>query len=295
MNTNDPVVKAARQLAQEVHEGQARKGSKTPYFEGHLEPVALLVRDAGGSAEQIAAAYLHDAVEDGGGEPMLLRIQDEVGPEVAAIVRDLSDSLVDTSSGAPKEDWSVRKTRYLDTLGEKPSESLEVSLAVKVHNAESILADYDEIGEALWSRFNKTEAEYHLWYYRRLLDAFRAGLPDHPLTEQLARTIEALEARVAVAVPDIFERVAEVQASLSPGSGPLGSDVVPTWEEPELRVGGDDARTEHRDVVERADRFPAAIGIRSAIDLEKGHGIHRLPHASRVSNCARSAGAASAA
>lgn len=65
-----------------------------------LEPVAQLVQQAGGSAEQIAAAYLHDAAEDGGGEPMLKRISDETSPAVAAIVGDLSDSLVDTSSGA---------------------------------------------------------------------------------------------------------------------------------------------------------------------------------------------------
>jgi hypothetical protein len=48
---------------------------------------------------------------------MLDRIRAEMGDEVAQIVEDLSDSLVDTSS-TEKEDWEVRKPRYLATLAQ---------------------------------------------------------------------------------------------------------------------------------------------------------------------------------
>ena len=243
MASEDPVVVAAVRLGREVHAGQKRKGSDVPYFEGHLEPVAALVREAGGSPHQVAAAYLHDAVEDGGGERMLQRIRDEIAPEVADMVRDLSDSLVDTSAGAEKEPWEVRKTRYLATLPHKPTDTLAVSLADKVHNATSILADYDEIGEELWARFNQTQAEYHLWSYEELLDTFRRLLPDHPLTERLTRTVEALEARVALAVPDIGERVAAVRAGLSTAAVDAHRASVPSWETDDLQVTGDDART----------------------------------------------------
>ena len=47
-----------------------------------------------------------------------------------------------------------------------------LSVADKLHNARCILADYREIGEELWSRFN-TGKEGTLWYYRELIKAYR--------------------------------------------------------------------------------------------------------------------------
>ncbi|MGW0584294.1 HD domain-containing protein [Streptomyces sp. NPDC002920] len=49
-------------LARAAHEGQTDKAGR-PYAE-HLRAVAEGVRSRGGDAEQIAAAWLHDAVED---------------------------------------------------------------------------------------------------------------------------------------------------------------------------------------------------------------------------------------
>ncbi|WEH41812.1 HD domain-containing protein [Streptomyces sp. NBC_01218] len=50
-------------LARAAHAEQTDKAGR-PYAE-HLAAVAAGVRDRGGSAEQIAAAWLHDSVEDG--------------------------------------------------------------------------------------------------------------------------------------------------------------------------------------------------------------------------------------
>ena len=47
-----------------------RKGTQIPYI-SHLMAVASLVMEGGGSEDEIIAALLHDAVEDGGGEPVL--------------------------------------------------------------------------------------------------------------------------------------------------------------------------------------------------------------------------------
>src|SRR5258705_10124753 len=132
------LVERARAMAVEVHRNALRKGTDVPYFEGHVEPVAGYVRSAGGSEVQIAAAYLHDAAEDGGGTAMLTRIRRELGPDVARIVEHLSDSLVDTTAGDEKAPWAERKVGYLRSLPGKQTESLEVSAADKLHNAESI-------------------------------------------------------------------------------------------------------------------------------------------------------------
>ncbi|HEY5886266.1 MAG TPA: HD domain-containing protein, partial [Acidimicrobiales bacterium] len=59
----DDLVPRARAFAAEAHRGDLRKGTDTPYFDGHLEPVARLVEQTGGDDVQIAAAYLHDAAE----------------------------------------------------------------------------------------------------------------------------------------------------------------------------------------------------------------------------------------
>ncbi|TSB16462.1 HD domain-containing protein [Streptomyces benahoarensis] len=50
-------------LARRAHDGQTDKAGR-PYAE-HLAAVADGVRERGGGPEQIAAAWLHDAVEDG--------------------------------------------------------------------------------------------------------------------------------------------------------------------------------------------------------------------------------------
>ena len=75
-----------------------------------------------------------------------------------------------------------------------------VSAADKLHNARAILADYREMGEALWDRFNGGK-EGTLWYYRSLVEAFREASGSTPLVEELDRVVSELE-RLALAEPD---------------------------------------------------------------------------------------------
>lgn len=178
--------KAARQFARET-----RKQTEVPYL-SHLMSVAALVMEGGGDEVQVAAAFLHDSAEDMGGEAELDRIDAEFGPEVAAIVRDLSDSLVDTTAGQTKEAWAPRKQHYIDHLREAPERSLLVSAADKLHNARCILFDLRQHGDVVWSRFNEQDPERQLWYYRSLVDVFRARL-ESPLTDELTRTVDELE------------------------------------------------------------------------------------------------------
>lgn len=56
-------VNNVERLARERHDAQTDKAGR-PYSE-HLEAVARNVRAKGGSDAQVAAAWLHDAVEDG--------------------------------------------------------------------------------------------------------------------------------------------------------------------------------------------------------------------------------------
>src|ERR1700687_5942223 len=154
--------------ATHVHGGQVRKGTSIPYI-AHLLAVAATVLEYGGAEDRAIAALLHDAVEDQGGEPRLSDIRNRFGDRVADIVRSCSDTIINSSSGQKKEDWHIRKTRYIDHLGLVDQETLLVSLSDKVHNARSILRDLrkPEIGGAIWDRFNNPKRDT-LWYYREV-------------------------------------------------------------------------------------------------------------------------------
>jgi HD domain len=204
---------AAMTLATEIHGQQRRTGTQIPYL-AHLLVVTGLVIEDGGDEEEAIAALLHDAVEDGGGRPMLERIGHSFGPRVAAIVEGCSDS-VDID---PAETWIQRKRRYLAHLPEVTDDGiLRVSLADKVHNARSIVRDYREEGHALWDRFTQKTARDQLWYYGGLLALFERRRPG-PLTEDLLR-----------AVAELAWLVARDEAARS--------DAVRLWVDPDLHRG----------------------------------------------------------
>src|SRR2546423_1839556 len=99
-------------MAEEVHGRSRRTGTQIPYL-AHLLVVTGLVLEDGGGEDEAIAAMLHDAVEDGGGRPMLERIADVFGPCVATIVEGCSDTI--DGEQAP---WRERKQRYLEHLPE---------------------------------------------------------------------------------------------------------------------------------------------------------------------------------
>jgi (p)ppGpp synthase/HD superfamily hydrolase len=177
--------------ATHIHGGQARKGTSVPYI-AHLLAVAATVLEYDGSEDVAIAALLHDAVEDQGGEPRLADIRNRFGARVAEIVRACSDSVADTSAGDEKEDWRLRKARYVAQLGCTDQEALLVSLADKVHNARSILRDLrkPEVGAAVWGRFKGSKPDT-LAHYRELAQAFGKYLPGQ-LAEELGEIVDEI-------------------------------------------------------------------------------------------------------
>jgi len=172
--------------AHQLHASQTRKGTTIPYI-GHLLAVTAIVIENGGTEDEAIAALLHDAVEDAGGADTRKDIRRRFGENVAGIV----DGLTDTDQ-TPKPPWRKRKEDYLAHLSHAAPSVLLVSLADKIHNAQSILRDVRNEGESVWQRFTGGQ-DGSLWYYRSLVEAFRARGQFASMVDELDRTVTELE------------------------------------------------------------------------------------------------------
>jgi (p)ppGpp synthase/HD superfamily hydrolase len=175
--------------AEHYHHEQVRKGTDIPYV-SHLFGVCSIVLEAGGTETEAIASLLHDAPEDSGGEPILHAIEANFGVEVATIVSECSDSMVER--GNEKPDWLTRKKRYLDHLKTAGASTMLVSAADKLHNLRSIYADHRQMGDAIYNRFNAPEPkrESVLWYYASLRDVYRSQ--DSPADSRRLPLVAAL-------------------------------------------------------------------------------------------------------
>jgi (p)ppGpp synthase/HD superfamily hydrolase len=203
-------VQEAARYAETAHADDRRKGTDIPYL-SHLWGVAALVMDHGGDDRQVAAALLHDVVEDHGGEARLADVRSRFGDDVADMVADLSDSVVDTTAGVPKPPWEERKRAYLDHLTQVADRSALVSAADKLHNLRAITSDYRMIGSELWRRFTVHEPGAHLWYYGELIERLAGRVPEQLGTE-LQRTMAELDRLIAEHEPD-------TEREWAPGTG----------------------------------------------------------------------------
>ena len=176
--------------AHQLHARQTRKGTTIPYI-SHLLAVTAIVIENGGTEDEAIAALLHDAIEDAGGDPIRKEIRDRFGENVLEIVEGLTDT-----DQTPKPPWRARKEAYLAHLHEASAAVLLVSLADKIHNAASILRDLRNEGGGVWSRFTGGK-EGSLWYYRALVEVFRARGQFPVLIDELDRIVKELEQTAA--------------------------------------------------------------------------------------------------
>lgn len=123
------VVTRARAFAVQAHGRQQRKYEKVPYFE-HLDRVVALLKEHGYDTPVIlAAAYLHDILEDT--EANLQQLIAEFGSEVAELVYWLSD--------LEKGNRRTRKRMSAWRLSRAPLEAKVIKLADLTDNTPSIV------------------------------------------------------------------------------------------------------------------------------------------------------------
>lgn len=163
MNTDlfDKAVK----FAIDAHRGAERKGKGYPYVLHPME-AAGIVASLSTDPELLAAAILHDTVEDT--DVTIEQIRQEFGDRVAALVHH------ETSPLPHEAPWRDRKQAQADLIASSSRDSKIVAIGDKLSNLRTIVADYRQIGDALWQRFRAPKGKEDIvWYYTILDDALK--------------------------------------------------------------------------------------------------------------------------
>ena len=154
-------------FATRAHSGTYRKGTKIPYIVHPIEAAAI-VATMSDDADMIAAAVLHDVVED----------TDATVEEIGFFFNEHIAKLVEAESEnkrknqPPQETWMLRKMETLDFLRNHAGREAKIlALADKLSNMRAIHRDQQILGDALWQRFNEKQKEKHAWMYRQVADA----------------------------------------------------------------------------------------------------------------------------
>ncbi|MCG2841059.1 HD domain-containing protein [Sandaracinobacter sp. RS1-74] len=127
----DDIVPRAELFATQAHACQQRKYTGEPYIVHPIE-VGRLVREAGGTDAMVAAALLHDVVEDCG--VRLEELSELFGGEVAALVGWLTDV-----SKPEDGNRAVRKAMDRAHIALAPADAQTVKLADLISNSSTIM------------------------------------------------------------------------------------------------------------------------------------------------------------
>lgn len=174
------MVSKAIVFATKAHEGQFRKATKIPYILHPME-CAVIISGMTTDEEMIAAALLHDTVEDC--DVTIEDIRREFGSRVAQFVARESED--------KSKSWQERKQTTIDQLSSHTKEECMLVLADKLSNIRSITRDYKELGEVLWDRFHEKRKERIGWYYKSIAEKLTC-LSEYEQYAEYCRLVEQI-------------------------------------------------------------------------------------------------------
>jgi (p)ppGpp synthase/HD superfamily hydrolase len=186
-----PLVRNALEQARSDHAGQVRNGSGgMPYVE-HPVRVAALLDEHGYGEAVLAAALLHDVVEDS--ETTLEELSEKFGEEVAGLVGAMTDD-------EEFEDYRERKAEHRERLAAAPVEALAIYGADKLTNSAALRASYAEAGDAVRDEF-KVPLELKLEIWEKDLELLREKAPALPFLDELEEELNRLRACLEAPAP----------------------------------------------------------------------------------------------
>ncbi len=176
------LIDKALRMAFAAHEGQKRHEG-TPYIT-HPVAVALIVARHGFGEEAVAAALVHDVLED------TKVTQEDMRRELGGAVTDIV-AAVSYDHSVP---WRQQRKKYVEAVRAAGEDAKAVSVADKIHNAQSLIALHEAGGPAIWGKFH-TSREEKLWFEEAMLTMLKESW-DNPLVgeyEALVAQLLALE------------------------------------------------------------------------------------------------------
>jgi (p)ppGpp synthase/HD superfamily hydrolase len=181
-----PLVRAALEKARTAHAGQVRNGSGgMPYVE-HPIAVAALLEEQGYGEEVLAAALLHDVVEDSG--TSLDEIRREFGEGVAGMVGALTDD-------EALDSYRERKAEHRERVAAADGEALAIYAADKLTNVRTLREAYEAEGDAVRDEF-KVPIELKTEVWEADLDLLREKAPEVPFLDELEEELSRFRARL---------------------------------------------------------------------------------------------------
>lgn len=164
-----PIFEEAITFAVRAHAGMVRKASSQPYILHPME-TAVIVGSMTDDQEVLAAAVLHDVVEDA--NITLAQIRETFGARVMNLVASETENKREHLAAA--DTWQIRKQEAVELL--KATDDIGIKmlyLGDKLSNLRSIYRGLNTRGAAFWQHFNQTDPQKHHWYYRCIAEATR--------------------------------------------------------------------------------------------------------------------------
>ena len=174
---------AAWRFADEAHAGQLRKANQAPYIH-HPERVAQLTAEHGGDEAMVAAALLHDVLEDSPVEAEQLR--EPFGEDVTGLVVALSDDRA-------IDDYERRKAALREQVREAGRRAALIYACDKLANCQDARSAFSEIGaDGLAERLGITlDLRVRIWRDDLAMCADLLG--EHELVAALAAELDGFE------------------------------------------------------------------------------------------------------
>ncbi|HKH65307.1 MAG TPA: HD domain-containing protein [Solirubrobacterales bacterium] len=181
-----PLVRNALEQARADHAGQVRNGSGgMPYIE-HSVTVAARLEELGYRDEVLAAALLHDVVEDS--DTTLDELREKFGEEVAGMVGALTDD------GA-LDSYRERKAEHRERVAAADAEAMAIYGADKLTNVTTLRAAYEDEGDAVREEF-KVPVELKTEIWEADLALLREKAPELAFLDDLGEELSRFRARL---------------------------------------------------------------------------------------------------
>jgi (p)ppGpp synthase/HD superfamily hydrolase len=199
-----PLLEAAVRLASRGHYNQFRKSAgalqeaapnsslpkRVPYV-AHLMGTMCILARVGVRDEVLAAAILHDYLEDVPDPNGREAIRTVVGDEVLDLVLEVTEHKrrgMDQSAT-----WDLRKREQIEHIAVMPRDAVLIKGADVLHNLQSLITDLEitDDPDIVWGAFN-ADVDRQLWYFTNVAHAVAERLGDHPIQRALDTAIDRL-------------------------------------------------------------------------------------------------------